>query len=66
MLTLHIFRDLGIQAWSPPLREALNLIHSFSVVSYNKDTVSNMTIFSLHPLVHSWGRDRLSKADFDQ
>lgn len=64
---LHLFKGFGSQAWNPlPLREALNLIHSFSLISYNKDASGKMSGFFLHPLVHSWGRDRLSKAEFDQ
>lgn len=65
--SLHLFKGFGTQAWSPlPLREALSLISSFSLISYNKDLSGNVTGFVLHPLVHSWGRDRLSEAEFDR
>lgn len=64
---LQLFKEFTTPAWNPlPLREALNLIHSFSLITYDRDMSGNVTGFSLHPLVHSWGRDRLSKADFDQ
>ena len=65
--SLRLFEGFGTQAWNPlPLREALNLINSFSLISYEKDISGKVTGFSLHPLVHSWGRDRLSKSDLDQ
>ena len=64
---LHLFKGFGTQAWNPlPLREALNLISSFSLISYNKDMSGKVTGFFLHPLVHSWGRDRFSKAEYDR
>lgn len=64
---LQVFKDLSDQAWnSLPLREALILIHSFSLISYDKDTSGNVTGFFLHLLVHWWGRDLLFEADFDQ
>ena len=64
---LHLFKAFGTQAWNPlPLWEALNLISSFSLISYNKDMSGKVTGFFSHPLVHSWCRDRLSKAEFDQ
>ena len=39
------------------VRRALNELRSFSLISYDGKDDS----FSLHPVVHSWARDRLSK-----
>ncbi|KAL6717650.1 hypothetical protein ACLMJK_005565 [Lecanora helva] len=41
------------------VRRALNELRSFSLISYNGTDDS----FSLHPVVHSWARDRLSIGD---
>ena len=39
------------------IRHALHSLHSFSLISYNSRDDS----FSLHPVVHSWARDRLTR-----
>lgn len=41
------------------VRRALNELRSFSLISYDGKDDS----FSLHPVVHSWAKDRLSKGD---
>ena len=41
------------------VRRALNELRSFSLISYDGKDDS----FSLHPVVHSWARDRLSSGD---
>ena len=43
------------------LREALSLLTSFSLISYDKDH-----IVSIHPLVHGWVRDSLDKSDTER
>lgn len=39
------------------IRKALHELHSFSLITYDGKDES----FSLHPVVHAWARDRLSK-----
>ena len=39
------------------IKKALHELHSFSLISYDGKDDS----FSLHPIVHSWARDRLQK-----
>ena len=41
------------------IRHALHSLHSFSLISYNSRDDS----FSLHPVVHSWARDRLTRGE---
>ena len=41
------------------IRHALNVLRSFSLINYNSRDDS----FSLHPLVHSWARDRLRSGE---
>lgn len=41
------------------IKRALHELHSFSLISYDGKDDS----FSLHPLVHSWARDRLGKGE---
>lgn len=41
------------------IRRALNILRSFSLISYNSKDDS----FSLHPVVHSWARDRLTRGE---
>lgn len=41
------------------VRHALNVLRSFSLISYN----SKDDTFSLHPVVHSWARDRLKRGE---
>ena len=41
------------------IRHALRVLHSFSLISYN----SREDSFSLHPVVHSWARDRLTPGE---
>ncbi|KAL9046880.1 MAG: hypothetical protein Q9214_000406, partial [Letrouitia sp. 1 TL-2023] len=41
------------------IRRALHELHSFSLISYDGKDDS----FSLHPVVHSWARDRLGKGE---
>ena len=53
-----LFRQLG-QEWDVyPLRSAVSVLLSFSLVHRDKNGV-----ISIHPLVHAWVRDRLSRAD---
>ena len=50
-----VLRQLD-QEWEPyPLRVAFSLLQSFSLINRDKDNL----IF-IHPLVHTWARDRLS------
>ena len=41
------------------IRHALHVLRSFSLISYNSRDDS----FSLHPVVHSWARDRLTRGE---
>ena len=41
------------------VRHALHVLRSFSLISYNSQDDS----FSLHPVVHSWARSRLSQGE---
>ena len=41
------------------IRHALHVLRSFSLISYNSQDDS----FSLHPVVHSWARSRLSSGE---
>lgn len=41
------------------IRQALHVLRSFSLISYNSRDDS----FSLHPVVHSWARDRLAHGE---
>ena len=50
----------GVEAWdSQSFREAVSLLSSFSLISY--DALSEQ--ISMHPLVHTWARDRLPERD---
>jgi Tetratricopeptide repeat len=45
-------------AWDPiSFREGIHVLQSFSLIKKNK--VGN--VYSIHPLVHSWSRDRMTK-----
>ena len=47
------------QEWNVhSFREALSILQSFSLINYNKNG-----LISIHPLVHTWTRDRLSPSD---
>lgn len=47
------------QEWDVyPLRAAVSILLSFSLINRNKDH-----LISIHPLVHTWTRDRLSPSD---
>ena len=47
------------QEWDVyPFRAAVSLLLTFSLISRDKDD-----LISLHPLVHTWARDRLSPSD---
>ncbi|KAL8921610.1 MAG: hypothetical protein Q9172_003935 [Xanthocarpia lactea] len=49
------------QEWSVyPLRAAISMLRSFSLIHYDKNS-----LISIHPLVHSWIRDRMSAFDED-
>ena len=53
---LHILLRYRSPDWDPyPVRKALSLLSSFSLISRDKDD-----LISIHPLVHAWARDRLS------
>jgi tetratricopeptide (TPR) repeat protein len=53
---LRVLRRVDAQEWDPhPIREAVTLLSSFSLI--NIDGV--MSSVSMHPLVHTWMRDRL-------
>ncbi|MDI1487219.1 MAG: hypothetical protein OHK93_006488 [Ramalina farinacea] len=46
------------------IQRALHKLSSFSLISYDaKDESISLESFSLHPLVHSWARDRLGKGE---
>ena len=55
-----ILRQKG-QTWDAyPLDAALSLLLAFSLI-----TVDEYDLVSIHPLVHTWARDRLSSSDQD-
>jgi hypothetical protein len=44
--------------WDPIFfRKGIQILHSFSLIKKSK--VEN--VYSVHPLVHSWSRDRITK-----
>ncbi|OKL56474.1 hypothetical protein UA08_08099 [Talaromyces atroroseus] len=50
----------GLEALNPyRVREALHELYALSLINYDGRNAS----FSLHPLVHSWARDRLSHGE---
>lgn len=56
---LPILKQAGSDNWDPqPFREAISLLSSFSLIHI--DGTENL--ISLHPLVHTWIRDRLQPA----
>ena len=58
----HQFRILLRQSsteWDPQaLRKALSILSSFSLISRDKNG-----LVSMHPLIHDWARDRLSRSE---
>ena len=55
----HILLRQSSTEWNPrALRKALSILSSFSLINRDKDG-----LVSMHPLVHGWARDRLSRAD---
>jgi len=53
-----LFRQRFLQ-WDPqPFRKALSILSSFSLINWD-----NNGLVSIHPLVHTWARDRLSRSD---
>ena len=61
-MALHqpeILRRQMDQDWDAyPLRKAVSLLLSFSLINQDKDD-----LISMHPLVHTWARDRLNSLD---
>jgi tetratricopeptide (TPR) repeat protein len=54
-----LFRQLFFPQWDPqPFRKALSILSSFSLINRDKNG-----LVSIHPLVHTWARDRLSRSD---
>jgi tetratricopeptide (TPR) repeat protein len=52
----------GSLDWDPcPFREAVGLLSAYSLVSIHQ--ADNHKLFSMHPLVHAWSRDRLATAE---
>jgi tetratricopeptide (TPR) repeat protein len=48
--------------WDPqPFRKALSILSSFSLISWDKNG-----LVSIHPLVHTWARDRLNRSDEEE
>jgi hypothetical protein len=60
---LHIlFSWLPSLQWEPqPFRKALSILSSFSLINRDKNG-----LMSIHPLVHTWARDRLSRSDEEE
>jgi len=57
---LRVLRHLDSREWDPhPIREAIVLLSSFSLISTN----GTMSSISMHPLVHTWARDRLQESE---
>ena len=57
---LSIFKSICSEQWNPqPFREAISLLSSYSLIHI--DGAKNC--ISLHPLVHTWIKDRLPPAD---
>lgn len=57
---LSIFKSVCSEQWNPqPFREAISLLSSYSLIHI--DGAKNR--ISLHPLVHTWIKDRLPPAD---
>jgi tetratricopeptide (TPR) repeat protein len=55
----HILLRQGSTEWEPQaLRKALSILSSFSLINRDKNG-----LMSMHPLVHGWARDRLSRSD---
>src|SRR5271155_5179209 len=55
----HILLRQSSTGWDPQaLRKALSILSSFSLINRDKDG-----LVSMHPLVHGWARDRLSRSD---
>lgn len=52
-------RDHYVEFDPSRIRHALNILRSFSLISYNSRDDS----FSLHPVVHSWARGRLTRGE---
>jgi hypothetical protein len=60
---LRVLRNSNSREWDPYLiREAMMLLSSFSLIS----TEVAMSNISMHPLVHTWVRDRLEKLEQDK
>ncbi|KAH0556700.1 hypothetical protein GP486_005513 [Trichoglossum hirsutum] len=57
---LGVLLQVKSAAWDPWLfREATSLLETYSLISVRREDGHN--IFSMHPLVHTWSRDRLGK-----
>ena len=56
----RLLRQDNTESWDPlPMREAVNLLRSFSLI-----TIENSdSHISMHPLVHTWARDRLTESE---
>lgn len=55
----EIVRRQTGQDWDAyPLRKATSLLLSFSLINQDKDD-----LITIHPLVHTWARDRLNSSD---
>jgi tetratricopeptide (TPR) repeat protein len=54
-----LFRQLFFPQWDPqPFRKALSILSSFSLINRDKNG-----LVSIHPLVHTWTRDRLGHSE---
>lgn len=57
---LSIFNSICSEQWNPqPFREAIALLSSYSLIHID----GSENHISLHPLVHTWIKDRLAPAD---
>ena len=55
----------GEDCWDPwAFREAINLLTSFSLVTVEE--VNSDKCISMHPLVHTWAKDRMTEAGQEQ
>ncbi|KAI9856197.1 MAG: hypothetical protein M1813_009214 [Trichoglossum hirsutum] len=57
---LSVLPQIESTDWDPQLfREAVSLLATYSLISVRRE--DDHTLFSMHPLVHTWSRDRLEE-----
>lgn len=64
---MKFFSGFLSQPWdSLHFRGCLSKLAAHSLISYSRQSTDSRSIFSLHPLINSWGRDRMSKAEYTE